>query len=155
MASPHHRHQSSLEAILNFSPTPPLPLGQRIQGKDVLMKLLAYYRQSSASPSPNSKPKPYRPADLLELVHEHAVSDLGRDNVLRYLLSSLLDGEVELQAGLNDLSDALALLADFDSWNEPRKTRIVAQIEVIAEHLINRFFLPRKNFHSLFDHARN
>jgi len=150
MASPHHRHQSSLEAILDFSPPPLLP-SQRTQGKETLTKLLAYYRQLPTIPSPKSKPKPYRPADLLELVYEHAISDLGQDNVLRYLLSSLLDGEVELQAGLHDLSHTLPLLVDFDSWNEPRKTRIAAQIEVIASHLINHFFLPRKYLHSFFD----
>jgi hypothetical protein len=158
MASSHRRRQSSLETIPDCSPTTPIPSDKRARGKDILTRLLAYYRNLPPPTDPASKPKPrpYSRADLLELVYEHAVSEQGQDRVLHYLLVFFLGGGLERQEqqeqqllhATPDFSDVLTTLAGFDSWDQPRKTAVTSRIEGVADLLVDRFFLPRKLFFS-------
>ncbi|KAH0548212.1 hypothetical protein GP486_008072 [Trichoglossum hirsutum] len=127
----------------------PLTPDQRVRAKDILTGLYKYYRQSPPPIDPASrlKPRQYRRADLLELVCKYTVSEQGQDRVLSYLLTSFLDNETEWQEQRQqlatlDLSNILTAFADFDSWDQPRKTAVAVRIEQTADRLVDYFFLP-------------
>jgi hypothetical protein len=76
-------------------------------------------------------------------VHEHAISDHGRDNILEYFLTTIAPVE-ESFGSSQDLSRVLAALAGFEVKSEQGKDRIAQRIQELAHHLLDDFFLPRK-----------
>jgi hypothetical protein len=130
MASPLHRHQSSLEKIIDFSTQP--PLSNRAKVKTTLSQLLAYCSRTA-------EPRKYNWVSLLELVQEYSISELGLDNFLRYIFTSILGDEPEQRIDLVDISTKFD---NFDDWDEIHKDRISKCLQEIADNLVNCFFLP-------------
>jgi hypothetical protein len=136
-ASPHHRHQNSLEGVIDFSARDPLSHEQRVEMDALLSKLLTHCRQA------NAEPRPYKWVDLLELIRDYAVSEAGRDHFLHYILASAAGKVVEQQDSLtDDTADVLLTLADFETWSESRKEEVIGRLQVLADNLINCFFIP-------------
>jgi len=84
--------------------------------------------------------KPYNRGKLLWLVHEHAISDYARDNILVYFLTTLL----ESPGPPHGFSDALADLAGFEEKSKEEKDQIAQRVQELADHLVDYFFLPCK-----------
>ena len=59
----------------------------------------------------------YERAKLVKLVYEYAISDTGRDNILRYFLDSIVMESTEVE----DFPHILATLADFDNLDISKK----------------------------------
>lgn len=78
ITSPHHRHQASLEGVINlFAVTPPLSLEQR-------QDLTRVFTAVIDACEPLQNPKPYKQITLVRLTYEYARSEASRDNFLRF-----------------------------------------------------------------------
>jgi hypothetical protein len=99
MASPHHRHQSSLAGILNFSSPQPLEPDQRNRATDIFNQIVAQYEPCQTDG------KGYKRITLLRVAHDSVIS---RDNFLSWLF---LFVEKELRQGedVSELSLSQAL----------------------------------------------
>jgi len=84
----------------------------------------------------------YKRARLLQLVYDHVISDLGRDNILRYFLTAMTTPLGENP--ITDFSHVLAILADFGDRNTSEKDEIMERVKELADHLVEGFFLPSK-----------
>src|SRR5271154_2282839 len=73
MASPHHRHQSSLEGVLDFSSPQPLEPDQRNRATDIFNQIVAQYEPCQTDG------KGYKRITLLRVAHDSVIS---RDNFL-------------------------------------------------------------------------
>jgi hypothetical protein len=74
-------------------------------------------------------------------VHEYAISDRGRDNILEYFLTIIASLE-ESPGPSQDLSRVLADLAGFEKKSEQEKDQIAQRVQELADHLVDYFFLP-------------
>jgi hypothetical protein len=82
----------------------------------------------------------YGRAKLVKLVHEYAISDAGRDNMLRYFLASMVMESTEMEG----FPCVLANLIDFDNLDISEKESIMERVRDFADHLVDGFFLPCK-----------
>jgi hypothetical protein len=73
-------------------------------------------------------------------VHEYAISDHGRDNILVYFLTTLL----ESPGPQHGFSHVLADLAGFEEKSKQEKDQIAQRAQELADHLVDYFFLPCK-----------
>jgi hypothetical protein len=92
MASPHHRHQSSLEGVLDFSSPQPLEPDQRNRATDIFNQIVAQYEPCQTDD------KDYKRITLLRVAHDSVIS---RDN---FLSCFFLFVEKELRQG-EDVSE--------------------------------------------------
>jgi hypothetical protein len=96
MAQPHHRHQASLESVIDFSNTATSLSTERSQATLTFDRIINY--SSHKSPKiPGDAGREYGRAKLIKLVYDHAISDAGRDNILRYFLTCLVTDSTELE----------------------------------------------------------
>ena len=123
-ATPHHRHQSSLEGILDFSQKPPLSEAQYQSASLSFRQLINYFDNL-----PHDRAsKDYDRVKLVRFTFEYARSQVSQGNFLRAFFETAnipLDGEEV------DLSDADRLANLKDSINN------------FADYLFESFFLPR------------
>lgn len=121
MAAPHHRHQSSLEGVIDFSTKPPLETNQRIKAKDEFYHIVNHFDNAEA----HGKEGPYKRSRLIRYTYEYALSETSKDNFLRAFF-----GATGLQIG-------------------EKEDRDIAQIESaffeFANYLLDNFFLPCKS----------
>ena len=116
MASPHHRHQESLERILNFSPRPSL-LGTELRNhaSSRLYDICQHF-DTGLRKGDYSRPR------LVRYTYEYSLSQESGDHFLRFFFRA-----VDLQIDGNEplcFEDIRSNFFDF------------------AEHLFNNFFLP-------------
>ncbi|KAI2611894.1 hypothetical protein GGR54DRAFT_344555 [Hypoxylon sp. NC1633] len=121
MALPLHRHQSSLEGVINFSAEPPLETAQRIVAKRRFYRIIEHFETSSD----NSDGSPYKRSQLVRFTYEYALSEESRDNLLRAFFR------------------AMALSMDDDNQNIDFK-ELRPVFSGFADHLLDNFFLPLK-----------
>lgn len=79
---------------------------------------------------------------LLKLVYEHAISDLGRDNILRYFLTSMMARLEDNRSAQPEFSYVLVALGNFEGRSALEKTEEVARAKDLADHLVDSLFLP-------------
>jgi len=79
----------------------------------------------------------YKRGRLLQLVYDHAISDHGRDNILRYFLSTMIASPEESSPNNQDFSDVLSSLGDFKDRNTLEKDKIVQRAQELADHLVD------------------
>jgi lipopolysaccharide export LptBFGC system permease protein LptF len=135
MASPHHRHQSSLEGVLDFSsPQPPEP-DQRNRATDIFNQIVTQYESSQTND------KGYKRITLLRVVHDSVIS---KDN---FLSCFFLFVEKELRQGEDvselSLSRALSRYVNLDSWSRQQRKELETSLAAFSDYLVDNFFLPR------------
>ena len=141
MAHPHHRHQVSLESVLDFSiTTASLSTDERSQATLIFHRIINYCSSHESSNTPGDAGRRYGRARLVKLVYEHAISEAGRDNILRYFLASMVTESTEVE----EFPRVLANLIDFDNWDMAKKESIIEKVRDFADHLVDGFFLPCK-----------
>jgi hypothetical protein len=135
MASPHHRHQSSLEGVLDFSSPQPLEPDQRNRATDIFNQIVAQYEPSQTDS------KGYKRITLLRVAHDSVIS---RDN---FLSCFFLFVEKELRQGEDvselSLSQALSRYANLDSWSRQQRKELETSLATFSDYLVDNFFLPR------------
>jgi lipopolysaccharide export LptBFGC system permease protein LptF len=135
MASPHHRHQSSLEGVLDFSSPQPLQPDQRNRATDIFNQIVAQYEPSQTDS------KGYKRITLLRVVHDSVIS---RDN---FLSCFFLFVENELHQGDDvselSLSQALSRYVNLDSWSRQQRKELETSLITFSDYLVDNFFLPR------------
>ncbi|KAI0870105.1 hypothetical protein GGS24DRAFT_493251 [Hypoxylon argillaceum] len=119
MASPHHRHQSSLEGIINFSSHPlPLDAELRDHASCRFYEICQHFDTGLICKGDYSRPR------LVRYTYEYSVFQESRDNFLRFFFRA-----VDLQI----------------DGNEPiRFEDVRLNFLNFAEHLFDNFFLPMK-----------
>ena len=135
MASPHHRHQSSLEGVLDFSSPQPLEPDQRNRATDIFNQIVAQYESSQIND------KGYKRITLLRVAHDSVIS---RDNFLScfFLFVEKELRQVEDVSELS-LSQALSRYANLDSWSRQQREELETSLATFSDYLVDNFFLPR------------
>jgi hypothetical protein len=131
----HHRHQASLEEVLDFSSPPSLTPDELARADHIFNQLLNHCE-------PLQKNKPYKKVTLVRLMHEHARSK--EIFLIRFFLYLATQRCPEDQ-GSASVSDGLSWFPEFDhtSTNDQKKDAERA-IDSFAEHIFDNFFLPCK-----------
>ncbi|TGJ83076.1 hypothetical protein E0Z10_g5688 [Xylaria hypoxylon] len=114
-----HRHQSSLEGIIDFSTEPPLGTKQRSVAKDRFNRIVDYF--NTDDPSNRS---PYGRSQLIRFTYQYALSEQSQDNLLRAFFQAMT-------LSLDDDDDF-----DFDELRP--------KFFSFADYLLDNFFLPLK-----------
>jgi len=141
MAQPHHRHQVSLESVLDFSSTTAsLSADERSQATLIFHRIINYCSSHELLNTSGDAGRKYGRAKLVKLVYEYAISDVGRDNILRYFLASMVMESTEVEG----FPHILATLIDFDNLDISKKESIIKRVRDFADHLVDGFFLPCK-----------
>ncbi|KAK5988516.1 hypothetical protein PT974_09999 [Cladobotryum mycophilum] len=118
-SAPLHRHQSSLEGIMDFSREQPLTPELRAQAKHRFYLIVQHFEDLYKNNSQS-----YNQPRLIQYTYEYARSEESQDNFLRAFFQAMalsIDGEEDLNFG--------NLSSPFIGF---------------SEHLFNHFFLPLK-----------
>lgn len=118
-----HRHQSSLENIINFSAPVPLTPDQRARARRLFYTVVEHFK-----PTDSTKKSGYRRPLLVRYTYEYSRSDLSKDTFLRAFFSFL---------NLDVSGDE-----DPDLDNEDQKDQLGKHLSAFADFLIDNFFLP-------------
>jgi hypothetical protein len=144
MAAPSHRHQSSLEGIIDLSEADPIFENeqQRALAIDRFRRIIAHFEKSEQQPASQYGDGYNRPA-LVRLTFEYALSSDSQDKVLKGFFQSLAIGMLDDSIDLSDDREVTSLRELVFSF---------------ADHLIYHFFLPRMlvsfgNFRSPFSNG--
>jgi len=127
MAAPSHRHQSSLEGLIDISVAEPLFANEqeRTQAVGRFRRIVDYF-EAAEQPAPRYGDGYNRPA-LVRLTFEYARSQESKDRFLGAFFRSLAIGMLDDDFNLNDDS----VVADFHE-----------AVFGFAEFLMTNFFLP-------------
>lgn len=120
-----HRHQSSLEGIIDFSAQPPLTPAQRLSAGRRFNQLVNHFDVPDGSSS-----KGYDRVKLVRLTYEYARSEESKGNFLRAFFEFAelpINGDEDIDVDLGD--------AD-------RQARLRDSLLDFAEYLFQNFFLP-------------
>lgn len=118
----HHRHQVSLEGIVDFLPPPALSDQQRINASRRFYSIVNHFDNGE---NPTGGVSYNRPR-LIRLTYEYALSNESRDLILQAFFRSLglaLDDEAEVVFG-------------------GQEDDIRSNVYGFAEYLMDNFFLP-------------
>jgi hypothetical protein len=129
----HHRHQKSLEQVLDFEHRP-LDASERLRAERIFSQILAV-SASAIVCSPH-----FDPVCLLRLSLEKNPSERGKDNFLNYILRNYDDGPGDDPTPFLQVLDRLdrevsRWLLSPPSWVGERTTEL-------ANYLVHFFFLP-------------
>ncbi|KAI1111678.1 hypothetical protein F5Y14DRAFT_424437 [Nemania sp. NC0429] len=130
-SSPPHRHQSSLEGVIDFSAESPLEIHQRNSARRRFYRIVEHFGAGDATDIDNV-PLQYEPPRLVRYTYEYALSDESRDNFLSAFFRAMalpLTGQSIANHDNNDLDDLDNLRPLFFSF---------------ASYLLDNFFLPIK-----------
>ncbi|KAI0423410.1 hypothetical protein F5Y09DRAFT_357206 [Xylaria sp. FL1042] len=117
MAAPHHRHQSSLEGIIDFSTKPLLETDQRIKAKNRFYNIIERFNAKN-----NSNRTFYKRSRLIRYTYKYALSEASKNNFLLAFFRA-----IKLSINKNrDISFKQIKSAFFD----------------FTDYLLNNFFLP-------------
>ncbi|KAK2591443.1 hypothetical protein QQS21_010852 [Conoideocrella luteorostrata] len=126
MASAHHRHQNSLEGILDFSSSPTLREDERALAESKFRQIIEHYGADESAP-PNTE---YNRIELVRSTYDFARSGESKDNVLQAFFSAI--GLPMNEPGPVDLSI------------KETEDNILAKLAGFADYLMDNFFLPLK-----------
>lgn len=113
--SPLHRHQSSLEGVIDISAEAPLGINQRNDGRRRFYRIVEYFGAGDAI---DSVPLQYEPLRFIRSTYEYALSDDARDNFLRafFRAMALSIAKPGDDHDLDDIDDLRPLLFGFASY---------------------------------------
>lgn len=120
---PLHRHQSSLEGVIDFSSEPTLGTDQRTNAKRRFYHIVEYFEAANSSSSNDDYSRPR----LVHFTYDYALSEESRDNFLRAFFRAMalsIDGEEDI-----DVEDLRSPFFGF------------------ADYLLDNFFLPCKSIY--------
>ncbi|OBS15941.1 hypothetical protein FPOA_13351 [Fusarium poae] len=121
-----HRHQSSLEGILDFSAQPPLTPAQRLSAGRRFDQLVNHFD------APDDSCKDYDRVKLVRLTYEYARSEESKGYFLRAFFES---------AGIPIDADQ----EDIDLTDADKQAKLRDSFVNFAEYLFENFFLPLKS----------
>jgi hypothetical protein len=129
MASPHHRHQSSLEGVINFSNKSPLGVDERAQAKRRFYHIVNHFEATDdgSSGSSGTSTRYNRPL-LIRLTYEYARSEVSQDGFLQAFFQTM----------------ALSMDQDVDLSDEKLEEEVRSTLVGFADYLMDNFFLPCK-----------
>lgn len=133
--SPLHRHQSSLEGIIDFSTTVPLGAEQRVQARRKFYHIVQHFEPEAIGARTKDRENRYNRPLLVRLTYEHARSEESQDAFLRAFFRS-----VALSIDVGDL----ACDRDVDFEDKAVEDDLRSALFGFAEYLIDNFFLPCK-----------
>lgn len=135
MATPLHRHQSSLQGFLDFSSSTVLTPDQCSQGTTIFNQLVSRYEPFQAERTT------YKYVTLLRTVHESVVS---KDNFLNHFF---LFVDADLRHGRDaptpTFSEILSWFDSLHSWSREQSDELQGTLVNFSDYLVNNFFLPR------------
>ncbi|EAS27843.3 uncharacterized protein CIMG_09047 [Coccidioides immitis RS] len=106
-----HRHQASLEGILNVSGPEFLPVQKRTQAKQRFYSIINYCRTEKSPDAAYSRPL------LVQYTYEYSCSELSQDTFLRAFFESIdLDvagGDIDFDDNGDEINEKLTSFADF------------------------------------------
>ena len=124
--SPLHRHQLSLERIIDFSEVLPLYSNQRTNAQQRFYHIVKHFETERNNNNNNNRTTQYSPPRLIRLTYEHALSEQSRDNFLRAFFLAMALSIDEQQEAEDDAEDLRSAFFGF------------------ADYLMDNFFLPLK-----------
>ncbi|OAL75678.1 hypothetical protein A7D00_1278 [Trichophyton violaceum] len=130
-----HRHQSSLERVLDFSPPFSLNSQQRQRAATLLRSLVQLYGVEQTICHG------FKPASLIQFTFEHVKA---QDAFLSFYFSFLYEN---LCPGVTDSTEpevtvALSFFDDFSTWDQNQKEDVNRASEKFAEYIVENFLLP-------------
>ena len=126
MASPDHRHQSSLENVINFSPRAAAHFTDD-NARDHAQTLFFTLLQRLDASHNKRLSTPYRRLEMVRRIHQFSRTQQSKDTFLRSFLSNV---EIDIAANL-------------DTLDPPPSPERVEGVIVFTDHLFFNFFLPR------------
>ncbi|KAK2865230.1 hypothetical protein FQN49_003779 [Arthroderma sp. PD_2] len=125
----HHRHQASLECVLDFSAQTPLSSEELALASLTFRKLLDHCE-------PVQGGKPYKKATLVRLMYEHSrIKDVFLQQLFVYLGS---------HSSLPGFTGGLKRFSGFDPESPSDQKEAEGAVDGFADYLFNNFFLPMK-----------
>ena len=121
-----HRHQSSLEGIIDFSKKPPLSLSEYQSASRRFYQLIGHFESLSHNRRGENK---YDRVKLVRLTFEYARSKESQGNFLRAFFEA-----VDISIDKND---------DIDLSDADRRAGLQESVHNFADYLFENFFLPR------------
>jgi len=118
--------------------TASLSTNERRQATLAFDRIINYCSSHELSNTPGDAGRRYGRAKLVKLVYDHAISEAGRDNILRYFLTSIVTQPIEV----DEFPRVLTNLIGFDTWDITKKESIVERVRDFADHLVDGFFVP-------------
>ncbi|KAI8710921.1 HNHc domain-containing protein [Fusarium sp. LHS14.1] len=125
-ASALHRHQSSLEGILDFSSQPPLDPAHRASAKRRFDQIINHFECEGIRPGRDK----YDRVKLVSLTYDHSTSEKSKDRLLAAFFAF---------AGLS-----ITAHEDIDFEDPTRQDELRASLDNFADYLFDNFFLPLK-----------
>lgn len=125
--SPLHRHQSSLEGIINFSPEESLDDDQRARAAHQFYHIVGHFESQSSPENRRQRDATYSRPLLLRYTYEYMRSQQSRDVFLRAFFQSI-------QLPLDEV--------EVDLRNEEVETSLRSALVDFADYLLDNFFLP-------------
>ncbi|OAX80255.1 hypothetical protein ACJ72_05415 [Emergomyces africanus] len=117
-----HRHQVSLENIINFSGPQPLAADQRARAKRRFYSIIIHFRAAEASDAAYSRPL------LVRYMYEYSRSELSQDTFLRAFFESM----------------GLDIAVEHDPDFESEENQLSENLTSFADFLLDNFFIPLK-----------
>ncbi|KAL8334541.1 hypothetical protein RB598_009020 [Gaeumannomyces tritici] len=131
-AVPHHRHQSSLQGILDIG-APIMEEDTRAQASARMRHILQHYETAIANQQPQPQPQHYNRPALVRLTHDYALSDASKALFLSSFFEHL---DLPLAGNVTD--------PDINFGDSEVEARLCAAVNAFAEYLMDNFFLPLK-----------
>ncbi|KAJ5677682.1 uncharacterized protein N7477_003315 [Penicillium maclennaniae] len=130
-----HRHQSSLEGVLDFSVPLSLTREQHESARNLVIRLVRHYG------SEKTVRKGYRPAALIQATLEHVTSP---DTFMTFFLSYVYEDLCsDVENGVDfDITHALVFFERFSLWIPERINKLHEGLENFAEYIVENFLLP-------------
>ncbi|KAJ5542992.1 hypothetical protein N7535_005416 [Penicillium sp. DV-2018c] len=130
-----HRHQSSLEGVLDFSIPLSLTPQQHESARNLVIMLVRHYGTEK------TVRKGYRPAALIKATLEHVKSpDTFMTFFLSYIYEDLCSDEGH--AVDSDITQALVFFEGFSSWESEQIKQLHEGLEKFAEYIVENFLFP-------------
>ena len=145
----HHRHQASLEGILDFSTPATLSVDQRERATRKFHQIIGHFDNNEGA---SSRGASYNRPRLIQLTYEYALSEESRDLLLRTFFHFIrLDivGSEGSPAGNREeeVVGFTDFLTEFSVGD--REEEIRSKVAEFADYLMDNFYLPRKVFQRL------
>lgn len=131
-----HRHQSSLEGVIDFSIPLSLTAQQRQSARDLVTWLSHGYGLEQAGR------KGYKPAALIQATLEHVASP---DHFLTFLVSYIYEELCPKDTTVVDfnIDDALSYFDGLASRKPEQLNNLKEALEKCADYIVENFLLPR------------